>query len=147
MAKRGICWLCGQETDQLTADHIQPQCAFNEKKRKHVRFANVTNRFVQPNAFLTGPTVRNIYREIQPDRPIAGGIYRFRQCKVCNERLGRLYDARFGQWCRDSANDRRFVRPGRPRFPDAGVRVKNEKKGPGFSCRRVSGRGASFEVG
>jgi hypothetical protein len=41
MAKHGICWLCGQETYQLTADHIQPQCAFNEKNRKHVRLASV----------------------------------------------------------------------------------------------------------
>lgn len=102
MAKRGICWLCGQETDRLTKDHIQPQCAFNEKNRHHVRLSSMVNQAIRRNAALTSPTVRNIYAEIQPDRPIAGGIYKFRQCEDCNGALGRLHDARFGQWCHDA---------------------------------------------
>lgn len=102
MGRPGICWLCGRETSKLTADHIQPKCAFNEKKRKHVRLNSVTNLSIRPNAALSGPTVRNIYREIQPDRPVAGGIYYYRQCWDCNNRLSRLYDAQFGRWCHDA---------------------------------------------
>jgi hypothetical protein len=100
MAKRGRCWLCGKETDRLTADHTQPQCAFNEKKRRYLRLNSVVNRR-RPLGKI-GHAIRNIYMEIQPDRPIAGGIYYNRQCLVCNSLLGRCYDARFGQWCRDA---------------------------------------------
>jgi len=107
MAKRGKCWLCGRERQKLTDDHGPPQCAFNEKGRRHVRLRSpvdlkkVSEMRIRPNALLRGPKFRNIYEEIQPDSPIAGGIYRRRQCEECNGRLGRLYDNRFGQWCRD----------------------------------------------
>ena len=59
---------------------------------------------IRKNEAVAGPTVRNIYYEIQPDRPIAGGIYRFTQCEDCNGLLGKLYDARFGQWCHDAVD-------------------------------------------
>jgi hypothetical protein len=99
MAKRGVCWLCGRWSDRLTADHAQPQCAFNEKNRHYVRLKTIFDEEIRQNQAFTGPATRNIYFEIQPNRPIGGGIYRFRQCDDCNGRLGRLYDARFGEWC------------------------------------------------
>jgi hypothetical protein len=109
MTKRGICRLCGQQAERLTADHVQPQCAFNEAHRQHIRLQSILDEAIRPNQVVTGPTIRNIYREIQPDRPISGGIYRFRQCKDRNNRLGRLYDARFGHWCHDAVEQ---LKPG-----------------------------------
>jgi hypothetical protein len=106
--KRGKCWLCGGEKEALTDDHIQPQCAFNEKRRKHIRLhsptslSKLSDKKIRPNAPLNAKTLRNIYEAINPDRPIAGGIFYKRQCKECNGLLGRLYDERFGQWCRDA---------------------------------------------
>jgi hypothetical protein len=109
MAKTGTCRLCGRETDQLSKDHIQPQCAFNEKDRTYVRMESVQSLAIRENKAVTGPAVRNIYYEIQPDRPIAGGIYRFTQCVACNGYLGEHYDARFGQWCHDAVQ---LLKPG-----------------------------------
>jgi hypothetical protein len=109
MAKRGTCRLCGNETDRLSKDHIQPQCAFNEKHRTYVRMESIQSLVIRKNEAVTGPAVRGIYYEIQPDRPIAGGIYRFTQCEACNGLLGGLYDARFGRWCHDAV---RQLKPG-----------------------------------
>jgi hypothetical protein len=110
MSKRGKCWLCGQ-VGELTDDHTQPQCAFNERKRRHIRLKspvdqkNFSKAHIQPSAPPSASLLRNIYEEIRPDRPIAGGIYVKRQCKECNGRLGRLYDIHFGQWCRDALSN------------------------------------------
>jgi hypothetical protein len=109
MAKRGTCRLCGNETERLSKDHIQPQCAFNEKHRTYVRMESIHSLAIRKNEAVTGPAVRNIYYEIQPDRPIAGGIYRFTQCESCNSLLGELYDARFGRWCHDAVQ---HLKPG-----------------------------------
>ncbi len=98
--KRGICRLCGQETEELTKDHVQPQCGFNEKDRLYVRLESILpGGSIRRNQPAIGPLVRNIYREIQPDRPIGGGIYRYTQCQTCNGDLSRHYDSRFGEWC------------------------------------------------
>jgi hypothetical protein len=35
--RRGTCRLCGNATERLSKDHIQPQCAFNVKHRTYVR--------------------------------------------------------------------------------------------------------------
>jgi hypothetical protein len=107
--KRGTCLLCGKEAAFLSEDRIQPQCAFNEKHRRHVRLESVQSMAIKKNAALTGPKFRNIYQEIQPDRPIAGGIYRYTQCENCNGFLGRMYDAHFGEWCHDALE---ILRPG-----------------------------------
>ena len=64
---------------------------------------------IRKNKAITGPAIRNIYYAVQPDRPIAGGIYRFTQCAACNSSLGGLYDARFGQWCHDAVEQ---LKPG-----------------------------------
>src|SRR5262245_54878843 len=110
MSKLGKCWLCGQ-VGELTDDHTQPQCAFNEKNRKHIRMKspvdqkNLSKAHIQPNGPLSASLLRHIYEEIRPDRPIAGGIYVKRQCKECNDRLGRSYDAHFGQWCRGALSN------------------------------------------
>ena len=102
MTKRGTCHLCGNNTDRLSKDHIQPQCALNEKHRTHVRLESLLSMAIRKNEAVTGPAVRNIYYEIQPDRPIAGGIYRYTQCEDCNGLLGSFYDKRFGEWCHDA---------------------------------------------
>ncbi len=109
MAKRGTCHLCGRETDRLSKDHIQPQCAFNEKHRTYVRMESIQSLAIRKNEAVMGPAVRGIYHEIQPDRPIAGGIYRFTQCESCNGLLGELYDARFGRWCHAAVQE---LKPG-----------------------------------
>lgn len=95
--KRGTCRLCGNTNVKLTADHIQPQCAFNEKNRKHVRLETIQTRAIQKNVPLTSRRSSSIYFDIQPDRPIAGGIYGNTQCASCNGLLGSKYDSRFGQ--------------------------------------------------
>jgi len=87
------------QTDQLSQDHIQPQCAFNEKHRRYIRMENVQTTKFRQNQILQRPKLRNIYDEIQPDRPISGGIYRYTQCTFRNGYLGEFYDARFGRWC------------------------------------------------
>jgi hypothetical protein len=107
--KRGPCLLCGKEGSLLSEDHIQPQCAFNEKHRRHVRMESVQSMAIKQNSTLTGPKFRNIYQEIQPDRLITGGIYRYTQCEDCNGFLGRTYDAHFGEWCRDAVE---ILKPG-----------------------------------
>jgi hypothetical protein len=110
MPKRGICWLCGQAGD-LTDDHTQPQCAYNEKKRKHVRLKSPVDKEriargqIAPSVTAPASLLRNIYEEIRPDRPIGGGIYVRRQCTECNFHLGRLYDGHFGHWCRDAVSN------------------------------------------
>ena len=107
--KSGTCHLCGKQTDRLSRDHIQPQCAFNEKHRTYVRMESIQSMAIRKNEAVTGPTVRNIYIEIQPDRPIAGGIYRYTQCTDCNGLLGSLYDQRFGVWSHDALG---LLKPG-----------------------------------
>jgi hypothetical protein len=113
VSKRGKCWLC-EQVGELTDDHTQPQCAFNEKNRRHIRLKSpvdqkkISRANIQPSATLSPSRLRNIYEEIQPDRPIAGGIYVKRQCKECNARLGRFYDTHFGQWCRDALSVLKF---------------------------------------
>jgi hypothetical protein len=109
MAKPGTCHLCGKPTDRLSKDHIPSQCAFNEKHRTYVRMESIQSMAIRKNEDVTGPTARNIYYEIQPDRPIAGGIYRYTQCEVCNGILGRFYDKRFGDWCHDALG---LLKPG-----------------------------------
>ncbi len=101
MAKPGTCHLCGKQTDSLSKDHIQPQCAFNEKHRTYVRMESISMA-IRENKAVAGPAVRNIYFEIQPDRPIAGGIFRYTQCQNCNGILGTFYDKRLGDWCHDA---------------------------------------------
>ncbi len=102
MTRRGTCHLCGKNTDRLSKDHIQPQCALNEKHRTYLRMESIQSMPMRNNHAVTGPAVRKIYYEIQPDRPIVGGIYRYTQCEDCNGLLGRFYDKRFGDWCHDA---------------------------------------------
>ena len=110
MGKPGTCHLCAKETDSLSKDHIQPQCAFNEKHRTYVRMESVQSMAIRKNKAVAGPAVRNIYFEIQPDRPIAGGIYRYTQCRDCNGILGTFYDKRLGDWSHDALA---LLKPGR----------------------------------
>lgn len=107
--KRGICALCGKDTNQLSKDHIQPQCGFNERDRTYVRMESIQSMSIRKNNAATGPRVRNIYYEIQPDRPIGGGIYRYTQCKNCNSQLGSAYDQRLGDFCHDALD---VLKPG-----------------------------------
>jgi hypothetical protein len=102
MTKKSKCCLCGKEAYKLSKDHIQPSCAFNEKNRKHLRMESVLSLATDRNPPKDAAKVRNIYYEIQPDRPIQGGIYRRTQCIACNGYLGSHYDARFGKWCHDA---------------------------------------------
>ena len=102
MAKRESCHLCGTNEVQLTKDHIQPQCAFNEKNRRHVRLDSPLELSTLQRPAPYGKAWREIYYEIQPDRPIAGGIYRRTQCEQCNGLLGEYYDAHLGQFCHDA---------------------------------------------
>lgn len=102
MAKRGSCHLCGEEDIALTADHIQPQCGFNEKNRRYGRVESGHTLAGMQNPAPWGKVWKQNYREIQPDRPIAGGIYRYTQCVTCNSLLGQRYDQQFGDFCRDA---------------------------------------------
>lgn len=101
MGKRGPCHLCG-EVGKRTEDHIQPQCAFNEQSREYIRLDSKLNQSMQQRAAPHGKPWRTYYYEIQPDKPIGGGIYRYTQCGECNGLLGRNYDQRFGVFCRDA---------------------------------------------
>lgn len=111
--KKGTCTLCSKPSRIITKDHIQPQNAFNEKKRRFLRLASVHDFYGnEKNGFdekELGSKFLNIYQEIQPDDPIEGGIYRFTQCKKCNNLLGNAYDSDFGSFCRSVV---RAIRPG-----------------------------------
>jgi hypothetical protein len=102
MSKPGSCHLCGADGVQLTKDHIQPQCGFNEKNRKYVRLEWELDITRQQKSAPHGKKFRSIYYEIQPDNPIAGGIYRYTQCSPCNKLLGECYDPHFGRFCHDA---------------------------------------------
>jgi hypothetical protein len=100
MGKRGSCYLCGEEDIPLTKDHLQPQCAFNEKHRRYTRLQS--DHLPTPKNAPWGKKFNGTYYEIQPDKPIEGGIYRMTQCATCNGLLGGCYDPHFGEFCHDA---------------------------------------------
>src|SRR5438128_2480656 len=109
MSKIGTCTLCGRDGVKLTEDHIQPQCAGNEKSRPYKLLKSVVSRSTTRKHPPLGKRHNQLYHELSPGREIFGGIYRHTQCEDCNGRLGDLYDARFGQWWDEAL---RLIRPG-----------------------------------